>query len=137
MSTIPEGAVAQYAATDGQARRKRVTRQGGAAHSLKPAKVCAPIMFSHVLASSCKENSQQQGSRVMEQSHSWSAYERTARESARLRICLTRRAHDISAWRTSQLRLLFFVAGAWLFWLDHCLRLPISPAALREPQRHI
>lgn len=38
MSTIPEGAVAQYAATDGQGRRKRVTRQGGAARSPKPAK---------------------------------------------------------------------------------------------------
>ena len=60
MSTIPEGAVAQYAATDGQGR-KRVTRQGGAAHSPKPAKAFALMMFPGVLASSCKEDCRQHG----------------------------------------------------------------------------
>ena len=130
MSTIPEGAVAQYAATDGQGRRKRVTRQGGAARSPKPAKAFALMMFPRVLASSCEEDCRQHGAWVMEESHSWSAYKQIFCESTRLRACLICRAHDISAWRTRQLRLLFFVAGAWLFWLDHCLRLPISPAAL-------
>ena len=66
MSTIPEGAVAQYAATDGQGRRKRVTRQGGAAHSRKPAKACALMIFPRVLASSCEEDCRQHGSWVID-----------------------------------------------------------------------
>ena len=51
MSAIPEGAVAQYAAPDGQGRRKRVTREGGAAH--------APLCVSQLVAQlSIMENTQ-------------------------------------------------------------------------------